>query len=152
MRFPRTIIWLALVAALGTRAACADDVAYQFADQQHQPCNQPTGCQCGSEGCGCCSCGCGCNGFDCSCRAYGCCCSSERLLGLFYPTDCRFNDFISPMTNPVYFEDPRNLTEARLIFLNHQIPGAVLGGGDVQLLALQIRAALTERLSLIATK
>jgi hypothetical protein len=56
------------------------------------------------------------------------------------------------MTNPVYFEDPRNLTEARLIFLNHQIPGAVMGGGAVQLLALQVRAALTDRLSIIATK
>jgi hypothetical protein len=56
------------------------------------------------------------------------------------------------MTNPVYFEDPRNLTEARVIFLNNQVPGAVLGGGPVQLLATQLRAALTERLSVIATK
>jgi hypothetical protein len=55
------------------------------------------------------------------------------------------------MTNPVFFEDPRNLTEARVIFLNHKVPRAA-GGGDVQLYALQIRAALTERLSLIATK
>ncbi len=71
---------------------------------------------------------------------------------LFAPSDCRFTDFISPMTNPVYFEDPRNLTEARVIFLNNQIPGAVLGGGPVQLLATQLRAAITERLSVIATK
>ena len=56
------------------------------------------------------------------------------------------------MTNPVYFEDPRNLTEARVIFINNQIPSNVLGGGPVQLLAVQFRAALTKRLSIIATK
>lgn len=83
---------------------------------------------------------------------YDGCCSKPRLLRLFAPSDCRFDDFISPMTNPVYFEDPRNLTEVRVIFLNHDVPGAVLGGGNVQLLAAQLRAALTDRLSLIATK
>ena len=88
----------------------------------------------------------------------GCCpgnCSGGNLLGdlccLIQPTDACYDDFISPITNPVFFEDPRNLTEARLIFLNHKVPLAA-GGGDVQLYALQIRAALSERLSLIATK
>ncbi|MCA9073470.1 MAG: hypothetical protein KDA93_00450 [Planctomycetaceae bacterium] len=71
--------------------------------------------------------------------------------GLIQPTNPCFNDFISPMTNPVFFEDPRNLTEARLIFLNHSVPNS-LGGGDVQLYALQLRASLTENLSFIATK
>lgn len=66
-------------------------------------------------------------------------------------TDTRFNQFISPITNPVFFEDPRSLTEARLIFLNHELPGS-LGGGDVQLYAMQVRAAITDRLSLIAIK
>lgn len=80
------------------------------------------------------------------------CCSSERLFGLFRHSDHRFDCFISPMTNPVFFEDPRNVTEARVIFLNHRIPTAVLGGGNIQLLAVQLRASLTERLSLIATK
>ncbi len=89
---------------------------------------------------------------DSGCDAYGGCCGKPKLLGLFTASDCRFTDFISPMTNPVYFEDPRNLTEARVIFLNHQIPGSVLGGGDVQLLATQFRAAITDRLSIIATK
>ncbi len=86
------------------------------------------------------------------CDAYGGCCGKPKLFGLFTASDCRFTDFISPMTNPVYFEDPRNLTEARVIFLNNQIPGAVLGGGDVQLVATQVRAAITDRLSIIATK
>ncbi len=55
------------------------------------------------------------------------------------------------MTNPVFFEDPRTLTEARFIFINHQIPDG-LGGDGIQVYAMQVRAALTERLSLIATK
>jgi len=81
-----------------------------------------------------------CRGFD-----------SSGLCSLIQPSDHCYDDFISPMTNPVYFEDPRNLTEARFIFLNHKVPLSA-AGGDVQLYALQVRAALTDRLSLIATK
>lgn len=74
-----------------------------------------------------------------------------RLLGLIAPTDPQFNDFVSPMSNPVFFEDPRTLTEARFIFLNHHLPSS-LGGDNVQVVATQLRAALTENLSIIATK
>lgn len=77
--------------------------------------------------------------------------SDGRILGLFRESDHQFTDFISPMTNPVYFEDPRTLTEARAIFINHSLPDS-LGGGSVQLYATQLRAALTENLSIIATK
>ncbi|MBS0203267.1 MAG: hypothetical protein JSS49_10240 [Planctomycetes bacterium] len=73
------------------------------------------------------------------------------MLGLFRESDHQFTDFISPMTNPVYFEDPRTLTEARAIFINHSLPSNV-GGGSVQVYATQLRAALTENLSIIATK
>lgn len=55
------------------------------------------------------------------------------------------------MTNPVFFEDPRNVTEARGIFFQHEVPDAA-GAGDVQLYALQLRARLSENVSLIATK
>ena len=83
-------------------------------------------------------------------------CSDGFLFGLFAPTDACFNDFISPMTNPVFFEDPRTLSEARLIYLHHKIPavtsGVATGGGDVDLVALQVRAALNDRVSIIATK
>jgi len=72
-------------------------------------------------------------------------------LGLIKPSDTSFDDFISPMSNPVFFEDPRNLTEVRFIFLNHNLP-STLGGNSIQVYAAQIRVALTERLSLIATK
>ena len=75
----------------------------------------------------------------------------ERLLGLFARSDRCFSGFISPMTNPVHFEDPRTLTEARFIFLHHNVPSAA-GDGSVQLFAVQFRAALTERLSIVAAK
>lgn len=66
-------------------------------------------------------------------------------------TDHDFDNFISPMSNPVFFEDPRMLTEARFIFANHHLPD-VLGGDNAQLYALQVRARLTDNLSFIATK
>lgn len=94
------------------------------------------------------------NSCDCNCHSQCDCCNDGGfccLGSLIKPSDPCYNDFISPMTNPVYFEDPRNLSEARLIFLNHKVPLAA-GGGDVQLYALQVRAALTDRLSFIATK
>jgi hypothetical protein len=78
-------------------------------------------------------------------------------FGIIKKSEACYDDFISPMTNPVYFEDPRQLTEARAIFINHQlpffnqIPGGVQGG-TIQLYAVQLRARLTENLSLIATK
>ena len=74
-----------------------------------------------------------------------------QLLGCLKPSERCFDDFISPMINFVFFEDPRTLTELRPIFVSHSIPGA-LGGGTVQLYALQFRVALTDRLSLIAVK
>ncbi len=68
-----------------------------------------------------------------------------------FKSETEFNEFISPMTNPVFFEDPRLMTEARFIFANHRLP-STLGGGEVQLYALQLRARLTENLAFIATK
>ena len=77
--------------------------------------------------------------------------SPAKLFGLIAASDHGFDNFISPMSNPVYFEDPRTLTEARMIFANHTIPSG-LGGGSAQLIAMQARAAITENLSIIATK
>jgi len=61
------------------------------------------------------------------------------------------------MIDFVHFEDPRTLTELRPIFLTQRFPdtlgpGNVPAGGNFQLIALQFRIALTERLSLIAVK
>jgi len=69
---------------------------------------------------------------------------------------------ISPVTSPIYFEDPRITTEVRPIFINQWMPemyhyyndggvGVPLGG-SVRVYAVQLRYALTERLGLIATK
>jgi hypothetical protein len=79
------------------------------------------------------------------------CGDNSKLFGIIARSDHGFDNFISPMTNPIYFEDPRTLTEARLIFANQSIPSS-LGGGNAQVAAMQARAALTENLSIIATK
>ncbi|MEN0111602.1 MAG: hypothetical protein AAF805_12855, partial [Planctomycetota bacterium] len=138
-------------------------------------CCEGIGCGCAS-GCGVasgCGTGCGC-GVGCGAFSGGRCCPPncgplggglltydacaegsaipELLLGcLSCPTEGCFDDFISPMTNPVHFEDPRNVTEVRFIYWQHRVPATALGG-NVNLYALQIRARLTDRLSLIATK
>ena len=106
------------------------------------------GCDAGACGDGSCDAGFGC---DSGCDGLGGCGSGLLGYGIIKPSDTCFNDFISPMTNPVFFEDPRSLTEIRFIFLHHNLPAA-LGGNSVQVYAAQIRARLTERLSLIATK
>ncbi len=93
---------------------------------------------------------CGCEEDVCCDDSCGCC--DSKLLGFISPSAGCFEDFVSPMTNPLYFEDPRNLSEVRFIFAHHDVPNNVLGGGEVQYLAAQIRVALTERLSIIAVK
>ena len=70
---------------------------------------------------------------------------------LFQPSDRELDSFISPMTNLVYFEDPRALTEIRPFFIHHKIPLAA-GGGSVQMYGAQLRFRLTENISFIAIK
>ncbi len=116
---------------------------------------------CHSSGACAASCGESC-GEDC-CGLFGC--SGLTLFadsgcgegcGLIQHSDPCFNDFISPMINFVFFEDPRNVTELRPIFVHHQVPdvigAGVPAGGSVQLYAMQFRVALTDRLSLIGVK
>lgn len=60
---------------------------------------------------------------------------------------------ISPVANPIYFEDPVIRTEIRPIFAYHRTDsGFVTGDGDAQVYALQLRLKLTDRLAFIATK
>jgi hypothetical protein len=101
-----------------------------------------------------CDAGLGCDlgrGCDSGCDGLGLGGAGLLGFGIIKPSDRSFDDFISPMSNPVFFEDPRNLTEVRFIFLHHTLP-PVLGGNSVQVYAAQLRARLTERLSLIVTK
>ena len=44
------------------------------------------------------------------------CCSSG--LGGLFRSDWEFSTFVEPITNPLYFEDPRSMTRARFVFLN----------------------------------
>jgi hypothetical protein len=87
------------------------------------------------------------------CDGIGNRCGGLLGFGLIKKSEHCYDDFISPMTNPVYFEDPRQLTEARAIFIDHKLP-VLLGApaGEIRLFALQVRARLTDRLSLIAVK
>ena len=107
---------------------------------------------CGNNGCDSACCDSACDDCD---AGSDCCC--DCLTELIRPSDRCFDDFISPMIDFVHFEDPRNVTELRPIFVHHRFPKAlgplgVPAGGSLQLFALQFRFALTERLSLIAVK
>ena len=66
---------------------------------------------------------------------------------------------ISPVANPILFEDPKVTSEVRPVYLCQFLPdtfhysgGSVSLGGQVQVMALQLRYALTDRLGLIASK
>jgi hypothetical protein len=61
--------------------------------------------------------------------------------------------FVDPLTAPTQFESPVIATSIRPIAVNHALPDAsIFAGGDIQIIAVQARVALTERLALIATK
>ena len=66
---------------------------------------------------------------------------------------------ISPVANPIYFEDPNITSEIRPIYMYHFLPdmfqfagGKVPLGGQVQVMAVQLRYAVNDRLAIIATK
>ncbi len=85
------------------------------------------------------SCGCACGGGD-----------GERR---FLESDRAFPGFIGPISNPILTKDPRALTEARFLFISDYIPTEhPFRGGDFQVYGLEVRAALTDRLSFIADK
>lgn len=63
------------------------------------------------------------------------------------------SQMISPITNPVNFEDPRHSTELRPIFVYHELDkDLATAGGNVQVYALQARFKLSDDFSIIATK
>ena len=137
---------LALVACLvSSMAAIADDACCDIGCDELDLISHKCGILSQDGQSSCCSTLC-----DGGCDAMGCL-KGGCLGGLIKKSDHCFDDFISPTTNFVFFEDPRTLTEIRPIFVNHWIPES-LGGGTIQLLALQFRIALSERLSLIAVK
>ena len=65
--------------------------------------------------------------------------------------------YVAPVSNPLLNETPYITTEARLAFIHHSFPNTVPGlglpgGGNTNIIALQLRIALTERLGFIANK
>ncbi|WP_299395710.1 transporter [Pelagibius sp.] len=65
----------------------------------------------------------------------------------------RHSRYVPPLTNPIFNETPYITTEARAVYFYHRLPeDFVTDGGDVNLVALQLRLAITERLGFIATK
>ncbi len=78
-------------------------------------------------------------------------CANNRNL---FQSDHCFDNFISPVTNPFLFQDPRSLTEIRPIFMYQSTPSTnpIFQGGDVEFLGMQARVALTDRLSFILSE
>lgn len=63
------------------------------------------------------------------------------------------SDMAAPVSNPVNFEDPRITSEIRPIYVHHNIDEKfATTGGTVDIAAMQIRYAVNDRLSIIATK
>lgn len=66
--------------------------------------------------------------------------------------DPHFRDKPRPVGSPLYFEDPFINSDARLVYLYHKFPkDSALKGGDLNVYALQLRLALTDRLQFLAT-
>lgn len=81
--------------------------------------------------------------------------------GTFLSDHC-FDSFISPVSNPFFFEDPRALTEVRPILMYQKFPGKFrsfvdlsngnvrsFSGGNAFFLGLQARLAINQRLSFV---
>jgi len=71
-----------------------------------------------------------------------------------FRSDCEFDNFISPISNPFLAEDPRSLTELRPLYFYQGIPSAqyFTQGGHLSFLGVQARAAFTDRFSVTMTK
>jgi hypothetical protein len=79
-----------------------------------------------------------------------------------YRCDRAFETFVSPVSNPLFFEDPRSSTELRPIFMYQRIPGktrtitnlatgntSIFSGGNIEYFGLQGRLAFNERFSIV---
>src|SRR3546814_11163021 len=65
----------------------------------------------------------------------------------------RHSRYVPPLTNPVFNETPYITTEVRAIYLYNRLPeDFVTDGGYVNLAALQLRLALTERPGFISPR
>jgi len=60
--------------------------------------------------------------------------------------------YVPRITAPIYNESPYITTEAEPIYMYNAMPGSFFGGGHINVVALQLRYAVTDRFALIATK
>lgn len=72
----------------------------------------------------------------------------------WFESDKAFCDFVSPLSNPFYFEDPRSLTELRPMMFYQGIPGndPWFRGGNLWYFGGQGRLAFGQRVSLVVHK
>jgi len=64
-----------------------------------------------------------------------------------------FKRYVSPITSPIFNETPYITTEVRPMWLHQDIPSQfATDGGDIDVIAVQLRVALTDRIGFIATK
>jgi hypothetical protein len=86
---------------------------------------------------------------------------TDKIGGIFggnngnlFRSDHLFDGFISPVTNPFLFEDPRSLTEVRPIFIYQKVPSSQgdFHGGSVSFFGAQGRVAFTDQWSLVVNK
>ena len=102
--------------------------------------------------CGTCNSECGCSSSFNLHSIFGCGSGCNCGCGLI-TSDHEFDGFIEPVSNPVFFEDPRSRTRLRFLFINQMITeSSILGGGDFQVYGLEATIALSNRLSIIAQK
>jgi hypothetical protein len=73
---------------------------------------------------------------------------------LAFQSDCAFDNFSSPITNPFLAEDPRSLTELRPLYFYQGIPSSqyFYQGGHLSFIGVQARAAITDRFSVTINK
>src|SRR5262245_4187211 len=73
---------------------------------------------------------------------------------LAFQSDCAFDNFASPITNPFLAEDPRSLTELRPLYFYQGIPSSqyLYQGGHLSFLGVQGRVAFTDRFSVVLSK
>jgi hypothetical protein len=63
-----------------------------------------------------------------------------------------FSRYVPPVTNPLFNETPFITTEVKPIYIYHDLPNDfITDGGNVNVVALQARLAITDRLGFIAT-
>ena len=71
----------------------------------------------------------------------------------WFESDKAFCDFVSPLSNPFFAEDPRSLTEVRGVGFYQSIPGGdAFRSGHAVFIGGQGRLAFTQRISLVVHK